>query len=57
MDIMNILKLFGGILLLFVIFWIAFNVIAILIMFGIKIYDLNNQFLDWLGEKLFGERR
>lgn len=53
MDIIEKLKLLGGVLLLFLIFWIAYNVIAILIMFGIKIYELNNQFLEWLSEKLF----
>lgn len=53
MDIIEKLKLLGGMLLLLIIFWIAFNVITILIMLGIKIYELNNQFLEWLGEKLF----
>lgn len=53
MDTIEKLKLLGGVLLLFVIFWIAFNVITILIMFGIKISELNKQFLEWLSEKLF----
>ena len=54
---MEKLKLLGGLLLLIIILWITYNVVAILIMLGIKIYELNNQFLEWLGDKLLGGKR
>ena len=57
MDTMERLKIIGSVLLLGVIFWVFCNVVSILIMFGVKLYELNIQFLEWLSYKLFGKGR